>query len=145
MKSSIFLPSILLSAVLIYLPSQGSSEKPAGETSETSTQANKVVVTLTDSETTPKALTLKKGDLITFTVAQSAKSTPMIEIAFHEHGENCVPQNFGLSPEGKIESETALASSNPATTCFRDAGQYAFMVKGLQSNPAGVSGIITVE
>lgn len=143
MKNSVFLPSIVLLAVFIYLPSQGTSEKPISETSISEYQTQ--VIRFSDSGIDPKEVRIKREERVLFLSSETTSSSATVEIDFHEHATSCSSLHMKSGENGKIRSEPPLGPNDFASTCFHDTGTYDFTIYGLANDPAGTHGKIIVE
>lgn len=143
MNRSVFIPSILLSAVLLYLPSQGTTEKPAEPAVVPESQNQ--LIRLTDSGVEPTNIRMKKEDSIVFFLNQSESSLPTVEIDFHEHATHCSSANLKIDDNGRIRSQKPIGPNDFASTCFHETGTYDFTVYGLAKKPEGIKGKIFVE
>lgn len=143
MRKLLFLPSLLLCAVLVYLPTYGSVEAEEDRASVLPGQGQ--IITVSDAGVQPKTLTLKKGDGIAFILNDTSDSLITVDLTYGKHTTHCASSNLKIGEDGMIRSKEPIPPKEFASTCFHDSGTYAFTVYGSKGSPAGIVGTIVVE
>jgi hypothetical protein len=166
MRGYLFLPSVVLCLVLMYMPTTGISEgdgtaEPngaeerhnhtdtgsiAGEpTSPTIPESQNQIVKLSDRGIEPSVLHMKKEDSIAFFLNDSTDSLVTLAINFGKLPAHCSSSNMKIGDDGMIRSTRPVGPKDFASTCFHDRGTYNYTVYGLKGDPQGVEGSIVVE
>lgn len=143
MRKLLVLPSLLLCAVLVYLPTYGSVEAEEDRASVLPGQGQ--IITVSDAGVQPKTLTLKKGDGIAFILNDTSDSLITVDLTYGKHTTHCASSNLKIGEDGMIRSKEPIPPKEFASTCFHDSGTYAFTVYGSKGSPAGIVGTIVVE
>jgi len=143
MQRFIFLPSIILCLVLLYLPTYGTVEAEDSGAPELPGQGR--MITVTDGGIQPLSVTIKKGDGIAFFLNDTKDSLLTLDINYGKLTTHCASANLSIGEDGTIRSKAPIAPKDFASTCFHDSGTYAFTIYGLKGSPAGVKGSIVIE
>ena len=139
-----FLPSILLCLVLLYLPNPVSSEI-APDTLPPASNIQGQMIVITDSGLEPRDITISREERVAFFVNNSKESLITIEVDFGKNTTHCASKNLEITEDGKVRSIKPVAPKDFATTCFHESGRYPFTVNGIQGQADGVRGTITVQ
>lgn len=144
MRSQLFLPSIVLAAVLCFLPTYDASEaEPSPESMPPESKSH--IITITDSGLTPSTLRMSKDDKVAFFLNDSSESLITISLNYNEHATHCSSGNLKIQDNGTIRSTEPIAPKDFAGSCFHDPGTYPFTVMGIKNQPQGIKGTIIIE
>jgi hypothetical protein len=144
MRSSLFLPSIILATVLCFLPTYDASEaEPSPSTLPPESKSH--IISVTDSSLNPSTLHISKSDKLVFFLNDSSDSLVTISVNYSEHATHCASSNLKIQENGTIRSTEPIAPKDFAGSCFHDPGSYAFTVQGLKNSPDGLKGTIIIE
>jgi hypothetical protein len=139
---SLFFPSLLLTAFLVYHPGDGAnaaSEEPQPQ------DAQNEVIKLTDQGVEPLKISMKREDSIVFFLNETRDSLATIEIDFGKNSTHCSSSNMKIGDHGVISSSKPIGPADFASTCFHDSGAYTFRVLGLAGSAKPIQGEIVVE
>lgn len=157
MRSYLFLPSLILSAVLCFLPTYGSSETEhapsehdhlAGHDHDPSSlppSSASHIITVTDDGISPSTLRMNKKDKMAFFLNDSSDSLITIALNYGKHTTHCSSANLTIGEDGTIRSKEPIAPKDFAGSCFHDTGSYTYSVMGLKKYPQGLTGTIRIE
>jgi hypothetical protein len=144
MRSLLFIPSIILCAVLLSLP-HPHTHADEGFPTSTLPESSNQVIKLSDSGIDPQTLQMRKEDGIVFFLNDSADSLVTLELQFGSNRSHCASENLKLGDDGVARSTLPIAPKDFAGTCFHDPGTYAFTVYGLKQAPHGLKGSIVIK
>jgi hypothetical protein len=143
-----FIPSILLSVVLLYTPSivQGSEPQSEDQRALTSlSPSQNQVFKITDTGLEPNSLSVKKEDRYIFFLNDSKESLVTLEVNFGRFTTHCSTQNMTIGDDGVVRSVRPIAPKDFAGVCFHDPGTLEFTVRGIKSYPQGIKGSLHIE
>jgi hypothetical protein len=144
MRRYLFLPSLILPAVLFYMPTSGVSEGELAELQQLPETLQRVI-SLSEQGISPSQITIKKEDRVAYFVNNTKNSDVDLEINFGAPQTPCSSENLAMGDDGVVRSTRPVSPNQFAGTCFRDRGTYNFTVFGLSENLDGVKGSIIVE
>ena len=144
MRAQIFLPSLLLTALLIAMPRLGLVAEE-GFPATTSPESSNEVVKVTASGVTPATLEMKREDSIVLFLNDTPDSLVTMELTFGKLSSHCASENLKIGEDGVIRSVAPIAPKDFATACFHDPGTYSYTIYGLKQAPQGVKGSIIVK
>lgn len=172
MQRMLFLPSLLLSAVLLYMPTRGISEgAPASAaalaTTPTPSSAQTAhvhttphegrIVKITDAGLEPSELIIDSNSEKTDTTSENLHSRvvfflndttdSLITLDVETQGKkaHCASGNLKIQESGGVRSSTPIVPKDFASTCFHNVGSYPFSVYGLKGRTTAVTGVIQVR
>ena len=144
MRSSLYLPSIILVSVLCFLPSHDASEaEPFPSTIPPESKSH--IISVTESGLNPSTLHISENDKFIFFLNDSSDSLVTIAVNYSKHATHCASGNLKIQDNGTIRSTEQIAPKDFAGACFHDPGSYAFTVQGLRSRPEGLKGTIIIK
>lgn len=144
MRSSHFLPSLILAAVLCVLPTYDASQAEPVHSSMPP-ESTGHIITITDQGASPLTMRMSKDDKMAFFLNDTSDSLITISVEYHEHATHCSSGNLKINENGNIRSTEPIAPKDFASSCFHDRGTYSFTVMGLKNQPQGVRGSIIIE
>ncbi len=144
MRSYIFLPSLLLCGVLLYMPTSGASEGATPNPDQLPESQNQII-NISEEGLQPAQLKMKKEDSIAFFLNDSNDALVTLAIDFGSLATHCSSGNLKIGEDGVMRSTKPVAPKDFASTCFHERGTYEYTVYGIGKAPEGVKGSIVVE
>jgi hypothetical protein len=145
MRKHLFLPSLILCAVLLYMPTSGNSEAANGKNPASIPDSQSQIIKLTDSGIEPETLTMNTQDGVLFFLNQTKQSLVTLSVKSNGVKTHCASNNMQIGDDGFIRSKSPIVPQDFASTCFHKPGTYEFTVYGLKDDPEGVRGTIIVR
>jgi hypothetical protein len=148
MRAYLFLPSVILSAVLLYNPAQVASGADATSLVTHDDQATPHegrIIKVTDRGIEPLELTVDTTDSVVFFFNDTADSLITLTLQTNGRKAHCASANLKIEEQGGVHSIAPIVPKDFASTCFQSAGRYPFTVSGLKGNPEGIQGAIVVR
>ena len=144
MRSSLYLPSIILVSVLCFLPTYDASEAELSPAT-LSTENKSHIISVPDCGIVPYTLHTRKNDELGFFLNDSSNWLVTSSINYSERATDCASANVTNQDNGTIRSRELIDSKNLVGSWAHDSGSYAFTVQGLRNGPAGCKGISIIE
>lgn len=170
----LFLPSLLLSAVLLYMPTRGISEGAPSSAAPLalsstpnmaearhllSTPHEGRVIKITDAGLEPSTLIIgskpeqTEADTtsdalhsrVVFFLNDTTDSLITLDVETQGKKAHCASGNLKIQESGGVRSNTPIVPKDFASTCFHNVGSYPFSVYGLKGRTAAVTGVIQVR
>jgi hypothetical protein len=169
----LFLPSLLLCGVLLYMPTHGISEgapssaaalatTPTPTTAESANEHTNPhegrIIKITDSgleppeliiESTPTQTDTTSDDTlhnrVVFFLNDTTDSLITLDVDTQGKKAHCASGNLKIQESGGVRSNTPIVPKDFASTCFHNVGSYPFSVLGIKGRTAAVTGVIQVR
>jgi hypothetical protein len=139
MRSSLYLPSIILATVLCFLPTYDASEAELSPAT-LSTENKSHIISVPDSGLTPSTLHMRKNDGLGFFLNDSSTWLVTNSVNYSEHATDCASVNVTNQDNGTIRSRELIDSKDLFGSWEHDSGSYAFTVQELRTGPADSEG-----
>ena len=139
MRSSLYLPSIILATVLCFLPTYDASEAELSHAT-LSTENKSHIISVPDSGLTPSTFHISKNDELGFFLNDSSHWRIRDSINYSELATGSASANVTNQDNGTIRSRELIDSKDLVGSWAHNSGSYAFTVQGLRNGPAGSEG-----
>lgn len=145
MRQYLFLPSLLLPAVLFYMPTSGVTEMDRQSTVLVQNGDEDRTVRISSLGIEQSIVSIKAEAPFVRLLNNSNSSDVMITFDESALSSECSDHTGSNRPRGAFRSKTPLRPGEAARICFLNPGTYNYTVHGVPSAPQGLRSSIVVE